>query len=425
MNKNIVMIECLLLLLPLLAVPSHELNQRQSLGKLLEVTTSSKLNHSPWSSTIRNGGFVEYSKQDGSQESDLITALPGQPPNVGFKQYSGYITVDSSHGRALFYYFTEATQDPSTMPLVLWLNGGPGCSSLGYGAMTELGPFRVNPDGKTLSSNPYAWNQVANVLFLESPAGVGFSYSNTTDDYNASGDKRTGHYIPELADTIINNNNGSQTSFINFKGILIGNGLMHSETDNEGSDDYLMSDQGYEGIKTYCSYSDNASYSNECDKFQSMINIEDIDPYNIYGPLCTSLASSSAALHANVTALPYEWSSWSSNHILRICPSSSGVLTRWNDSPRSMLPIYQHLMASGLRILIYRYSINALKLPIKTSWYPWMNEDEVGGYSVIYEGLTFATVRGAGHEVPSYQPARSLTMAKFFLGGKPLPTSTA
>ncbi|KAL8465636.1 hypothetical protein ACS0TY_034930 [Phlomoides rotata] len=60
---------------------------------------------------------------------------------------------------------------------------GPGCSSIGSGAFTELGPFRVNPDGKTLWYNKYVWNNVANVVFLESPAGVGFSYSNRTSDY--------------------------------------------------------------------------------------------------------------------------------------------------------------------------------------------------------------------------------------------------
>lgn len=108
----------------------------------------------------------------------------------------------------------------------------------------------------------------------------------------------------------------------------------------------------------------------------------------------------------------------------------------WKDTPPSMLEIYsRHLIPRGLRILIYsgdtdstvpvtstRFSINKLKLPIETPWYPWLDGDEVGGYTVIYKGLTFATVRGAGHEVPEFQPSRALTLFKSFLAGKPLPT---
>lgn len=96
----------------------------------------------------------------GSQENDRITSLPGQPPNIGFSQYSGYVTVNATAGRALFYWLTEAPDSiTSTAPLVLWLNGGPGCSSIAYGASEEIGPFRIRPDGKTLYINPYAWNQ--------------------------------------------------------------------------------------------------------------------------------------------------------------------------------------------------------------------------------------------------------------------------
>jgi carboxypeptidase C (cathepsin A) len=55
--------------------------------------------------------------------------------------------------------------------------------------MTEQGPFKPEEDG-TLRMNPYAWNQVANMVFIEAPAGVGFSYAQNTDDYN-TGDKQT------------------------------------------------------------------------------------------------------------------------------------------------------------------------------------------------------------------------------------------
>lgn len=57
------------------------------------------------------------------QEADRVIDLPGQPP-VSFKQYAGYVTVNETHGRALFYWFFEATTNSSKKPLLLWLNGG-------------------------------------------------------------------------------------------------------------------------------------------------------------------------------------------------------------------------------------------------------------------------------------------------------------
>nr|CAD1833636.1 unnamed protein product [Ananas comosus var. bracteatus] len=114
----------------------------------------------------------------------------------------------------------------------------------------------------------------------------------------------------------------------------------------------------------------------------------------------------------------------------------SQVISEWQDSPSTILPIITELLSSGIQVWIYsgdvdgrvpvtssRYSINQLKLPVKTSWKPWSIDDEVGGYSVIYGdgNLTFVTVRGAGHEVPSYQPLRALVLVQSFLMGKQLP----
>lgn len=69
-----------------------------------------------------------------------------------------YITVDEGAGRELFYVFVESSSKPRTDPLVLWLNGGPGCSSLGGGFLSELGPYYPTPDGETLQPNKFAWN---------------------------------------------------------------------------------------------------------------------------------------------------------------------------------------------------------------------------------------------------------------------------
>ncbi|MFS7999101.1 putative carboxypeptidase D [Helianthus anomalus] len=66
-----------------------------------------------------------------------------------------------------------------------------------------------------------------------------------------------------------------------------------------------------------------------------------------------------------------------------------------------------------------RYAVNKLKLPVETAWRRWYHNKEVGGYVVGYKkGLVLATVRGAGHMVPSYQPERALVMISSFLKGK-------
>ncbi|XP_065632259.1 serine carboxypeptidase-like 45 isoform X2 [Quercus suber] len=121
---------------------------------------------------------------------DIVLSLPGQPV-FSFQQYAGNVTVNSNSSqpqRTLFYYFVEAEAQPASKPVVLWLNGGPGCSSLGLGAFFTHGPFKPSGSG-TLIKNDYSWNKEAHMLYVESPAGVGFSYyenktfyANVTDD---------------------------------------------------------------------------------------------------------------------------------------------------------------------------------------------------------------------------------------------------
>jgi carboxypeptidase C (cathepsin A) len=77
--------------------------------------------------------------------------------------------VDIGGGKEIFYWFVESQRDPAKDPLVLWTNGGPGCSGL-TGFLSEQGPFRAAADG-SLSVNKYAWNKIANMVFIEQPAG--------------------------------------------------------------------------------------------------------------------------------------------------------------------------------------------------------------------------------------------------------------
>lgn len=93
-------------------------------------------------------------------KADMILSLPGLTFNVTYRMFSGYLTADETPLNHLFYWFVESQNDPVNDPVVLWLNGGPGCSSLG-GFFTELGPFHPNDDGgQTLYENVFSWNKV-------------------------------------------------------------------------------------------------------------------------------------------------------------------------------------------------------------------------------------------------------------------------
>jgi hypothetical protein len=126
---------------------------------------------------------------------DEIKQLPGWPEDLPSRIYSGYLEVPGDHppdgkytGNKYYHYtFVESEGNPATDPVGLWLNGGPGSSSL-IGMFTENGPFMTSidsikealPYGNTtvpkLFHREYSWVRNASFIFLESPAGVGFSY---------------------------------------------------------------------------------------------------------------------------------------------------------------------------------------------------------------------------------------------------------
>ncbi|XP_078443403.1 alpha/beta-Hydrolases superfamily protein [Wolffia australiana] len=444
---------------------------------------------------------IHFVKIAGSSdlERDRIARLPGQPP-VTFSQFSGYVTVNEKKGRALFYWLTEAVGNAAEKPLVLWLNGGPGCSSIAYGASEEIGPFRINRTGASLFVNKYSWNNEANLLFLESPAGVGFSYSNTNSDLKTSGDERTavdaltflvrwmqrfpqykhrdfyiagesyaGHYVPQLAKKILDYNKPLAKPFINLKGFLVGNAVTDNHYDGIGTVAYwwthaMISDKTYKTILAQCNFT-NTKNSDKCDDaVDYAMNHEfgDIDQYSIYTSTCGSAGGNATrrlrlrgtvirrrsygydpcteshaekyynrrdvqeAMHANASgSIRYKWTA-----------CSDVLIKNWGDSQFSMLPTYRELIGAGLRIWVFsgdtdsvvpvtatRFSLNHLKLVVKVRWYPWYAGREVGGWTEIYRGLTFATVRGAGHEVPLFQPRRALQLFKSFLAGSHLPKS--
>ncbi|XP_077245338.1 serine carboxypeptidase-like 46 [Tasmannia lanceolata] len=264
--------------------------------------------------------------------AELITTLPGQPSNTTFNQYSGYIVTNTHDGRALFYYFVEANvPNPLSRPLTLWLNGGPGCSSLGFGAFMEHGPFQVGNDA-LLIHNKYSWNLESNMLYVETPIGVGFSYSNTSENYINWNDTKTaaenlrfivnwfeefpkyrnsdlyltgesyaGHYIPQIAALLVEYNKQPNNRPIKLKAIALGNPLLDLDI-SVNAGEYLwshgaISDETLLLERTVCNdsrylrehYHDQESKdcTNVFNKVHDEISI-DIDSGDLLLPLCLS-----------------------------------------------------------------------------------------------------------------------------------------
>ncbi|VAH50674.1 unnamed protein product [Triticum turgidum subsp. durum] len=123
-----------------------------------------------------------------ASSSKVVTSLPGFQGRLPFHLETGYVEVDEDNGTELFYYFVESEARGENDPFLLWLTGGDHCSVLS-GLAFEIGPFNfvVEPYNGTIPSleiNPNSWTKVAHILFVDSPAGAGFSFSRQPKGYH-------------------------------------------------------------------------------------------------------------------------------------------------------------------------------------------------------------------------------------------------
>jgi cathepsin A (carboxypeptidase C) len=233
-------------------------------------------------STTETRYTKSYIFEDGVDHVFTSENVDGKLCDMNSKSMSGYLDIAGSkydshgEGKHLFFWFFEKRtkslipsekhtftdkeqtfSDDSSIPLIVWLTGGPGCSS-SLALLTENGPCKVSKNGNGTSQNIYSWTEVAHVLWLDQPAGVGFSYGEATDKnekmvsedayyflqaffkshpkYKTNplfivGESYGGHYAPAIAHKVFDENKNLKHEMIplNLSGLAVGNGMTNPE----------------------------------------------------------------------------------------------------------------------------------------------------------------------------------------------------
>ncbi|KAJ8600838.1 hypothetical protein CTAYLR_006571 [Chrysophaeum taylorii] len=186
--------------------------------------------------------------------SHEVRSLPGLPGDWRGTHYAGMLGSDDATGGRLFYWFFEREGGGVGAPLLVWLNGGPGCTSMD-GLFLENGPFRLRESSRSLDRRRSSWHTVANTLYVDQPVGTGFSWTASgaycrNDACIArhfvtflgrfarlyaslvlasparsvpiyfSGESHAGHYVPLLVDALVEDDDGIEW---NVRGMALGN----------------------------------------------------------------------------------------------------------------------------------------------------------------------------------------------------------
>ena len=223
----------------------------------------------------------------GSDEEDATTArlrswslhdtLPGVETLFGLDattttppvHEAGYFRLNRTESAEMFYFYFQNRAARADAPVVLWMTGGPGCSSE-LALFYENGPYHINDD-LSLSSNPYGWDTISDLIYVDQPINTGFSYSNSTADevhseklvgedmldfiqelvtkhtnlqgkpFFVTGESYGGHYVPAVSNRIFTAIQSGEVSksIINLQGFAVGNGLTEPAIQYGGYADFL------------------------------------------------------------------------------------------------------------------------------------------------------------------------------------------
>ncbi|KAJ8687305.1 hypothetical protein QAD02_023099 [Eretmocerus hayati] len=389
--------------------------------------------------------------------------------------YAGYLTVNKTYNSNLFFWFFPAQMNPKTAPVVLWLQGGPGATSL-FGLFTENGPFSVTRN-QTLKTRKYSWNVNHNVIYIDNPVGTGYSFTendlgyavNETDvgrdmhtalvqffnlfhelqpnEFFVTGESYAGKYVPSVSHAIKDYNIKAKIK-INLQGLAIGNGL--SDPYNQfhyGDYLYQIGLIDFNGRDQFRALEDKARELIKQQKY--------LDAFAIFDELINGDLSGKPSLFKQLSGFDFYF-----NFLHTKDSNSSDWFAQWVQRPDVRKAIHvgnatfntetkaveEHLkndiaqsvtffvsdLLQHYKVLIYNGQLDIIvAYPLTVSYlqnleWPgakdyktaprkqWWVGKELAGYSKIVGNLTEVLVRNAGHMVPGDQPSWAWDMITRF-----------
>lgn len=379
--------------------------------------------------------------------------------------WAGFEPLDTRG--SLFFWLFESRSSPTTDPLVVWLTGGPGCSSE-VALFVENGPFKIDKDNNSLVINPYSWSNAANVLYVDQPLGTGFSTGSRLDtnetqiaadfytflqeflgtfpqfkgrDFYITGESYAGHYIPAISANILKQGGLD----LKFNGVAIGNGLVSVYYQYPPYADFafenkLISDGLYKQLKVGFALCDSLIKKGHPDLalITCQANVERIlgnpPKFNVYDirlpcshpPLCYDLSFVDNFLTQPKVeeVLGVSGRPWAECNDTVHEELVSDLITDFAED-------LSYLLQSNLPVLVYNGDKDFIcnwrgseALTNNLDWagssvFPTLNYTVVDGQGEYkqYQNLVFYRVYDAGHMVPMDQPANALTMLERFIKG--------
>ncbi|KAL4712950.1 hypothetical protein ACJJTC_012020 [Scirpophaga incertulas] len=426
--------------------------------------------------------YIEQNKLEDAREAaavdpEVLTPGCGSKHNC-IDSYSGFLTVNKEYNSNLwFWYFPVKNQPVEDTPWLIWLQGGPGVSSL-FGLFTEIGPFVVNKDDK-LEEIMYSWGKNHSLIFIDSPVGTGYSFTDDKRGFATShtavgedlhtalqqfltifpelrkppliitGESYAGKYIPALGMQILKHKNDSPP--INLQGLAIGNGWSDPGTlmnisyvarevgllDDHAAD--LMRTlevtvrewiKNGELVKSFYYFADTIQI------LQTISNVSNIYNYleeevNLEGAHVSYIQQPEIRRALHVGNALYNATNYNDVYD-NLVPVFMESVTPWIEE---LLEHYRVMIFNGHLDLLVAYKptsdmCNALSFTGSSEFRnnkrtPWYHDGIIAGYVRKGGNLMEVMVRGAGHMVPSDKPAAAYALISAFVRDISLDEDTA